>query len=138
MPTQANKDILTWITGAQSEADVKFVSSSSRGGGNLFAVGSNMNKLTSRSDVVWGTGALGVKGACSAPAAPLPRSPASDHGIVFCSQHIVRLTEWLFVHVSRLPERENPFKGGGGAGSAHRLRNAPGVAGELCIGARTG
>jgi len=59
---EANKDILTWITGAQSEADVKFVNDPlPRAGGNLFAVGSNMNKLTSRSDIVWGTGALGLK-----------------------------------------------------------------------------
>lgn len=69
MPTQVNKDILTWITGAQSEAELEFIHKASkrnRDGGKLHVVGSTMKHVTSGSDVVWGTGALGVKGACSA------------------------------------------------------------------------
>lgn len=58
---EANKDLLTWITGAQSEAELQFThqhDTSHSIGGRLFSIGSVVEHATQRGDVCWGSGLI--------------------------------------------------------------------------------
>jgi len=60
--TQVNKDVLTWITGALSEAELQFShqwrsnADPDATGGRLVATGSVLGHAQHRGDVVWGSG----------------------------------------------------------------------------------